>query len=103
MNSYSSINSLVEYKNIIIIKYIPIKNSNHEEQVIFIPKNIFVNKDELIKFKESITSKINKEQLKIYDENLKIEYKINDLEKAKCKIYLISSIALFTYLIFCFI
>lgn len=103
LNSYSSINLLVEYKNIIIIKYIPIKNSNHEEQVILIPKNIFVNKDELIKFKELITSKINKEQFKFYDENLKIEDKINNLEKAKCEIYLISSVALFTYLIFCFI
>lgn len=98
LNSYISINEVIEYKNFIEIKYIPIKNSKYGDQIILIPKDEFENKDELIKFKELIISKINKEQFKVYDEDFKIEDRIEDSERFKCKVYLITFIILFIYI-----
>lgn len=99
LNSYSSINEVIEYKNIIEIKYIPIKNSNYGNKSILIPKDVFENKYELIKFKELIIYKINKEKFKFYDEDFKIEDKIKDSEKFKCKVYL-STLVILTLIVF---
>lgn len=100
INSYNSLNLLIEYKNIIEIKYVPIKNSKEGEQILLIPKEIFKDKEELVLFKDYIISKINKENFKVYDNNFEIKDKIKINEKVKCIVYIISSISLMMYILF---